>query len=265
LQLTAPVGGRAWQRRGDRGRLALAIRRAPAPQLNALLDRHRSVYVRARRIVGLAAVLLAAWPGPAHANAGVPMVALYLPSAWLLLIPIIFLEATHGRLRWGVPFRRALVAQGLANAVSSLVGLPLCWVLLASVELLCCGTALGLQTPLQRVYAVTIQAPWLIPYEKEFWWMVPSAIVVLTVLFCAMSIGSEYPIVKRAVPSLAPRSLWHWVIAANVTSYSLLLLVALVLGRNEALASRINEAFSSVTGPLIDLVFRVVRALLGVK
>ena len=49
-------------------------------------------------------------PATAQANAGIPMLAIYLPPAWLLLLPIILIEAAHGTLRWGVPFRQALKA-----------------------------------------------------------------------------------------------------------------------------------------------------------
>jgi len=39
----------------------------------------------------------------AHADAGLPMVAVYLPPAWFALLPIILLEALVGSWRWGIP------------------------------------------------------------------------------------------------------------------------------------------------------------------
>jgi hypothetical protein len=210
-------------------------------------------------------LLVALHPTPALANAGLPMIGLYLPPAWLLLIPIIFLEATHGRLRWRVPFVAALRAQALANGVSTLVGVPLSWVLLATLELICCGTAVGLETLTQRVYAVTVQAPWLIPYEEDLWWMVPASFAVLSVLFCAISIAAEYPFVKRAASGLAPASVWRWVVVANVYSYSLLILVAFALPARPRLQAAINEALMPITEPAVQLVYTIARAILGAE
>jgi hypothetical protein len=139
-------------------------------------------------VLGLVVCLV---PSEARANIGLPMIAILLPPAWGLLLPVIVLEAGLGAWRHSIPFGRAIPAQAAANLFSTLVGLPVGWFLLAILQLTCCGTALGLHTPLRRVYAVTIQAPWLIPYESDFWWMIPAAAAVLVVLFCALSIACE--------------------------------------------------------------------------
>ncbi len=215
----------------------------------------------------LGAILLALiclMPATAQANIGVPMLAIYLPPAWLLLLPIILIEAAHGTLRWGVPFRGALKTLALANVVSTIVGVPLSWAMAAGVELICCGEAIGLGTVGQRVYAVTVQAPWLIPYETDLWWMVPAATAVLTLLFCGMSILVEYPIVRRGVPGLVASDARQWVVRTNVITYSLLLLFITVLGQHEGLAKAINDAFSCVTWPIVNAVFAGLRRLLGV-
>lgn len=135
-------------------------------------------------------------------------------------MPIIVLEAAIGARRWNVPIRAALTSQALANGFSTLLGLPATWVMLAVVELICCGTALGLSSLWQRIYAVTIQAPWLIPYEGDLKWMTPLALVVLSGTFCVMSILCEFPIVKLMVGPEHKRRAWPWVVRANATSYS---------------------------------------------
>ena len=49
------------------------------------------------------------------ANIGLPTVALYLPPAWLALLPIILIEASYGARHYQLPFRRAFLAQATAN------------------------------------------------------------------------------------------------------------------------------------------------------
>ena len=82
---------------------------------------------------------------------------------------------------------------------------------LAVIELVLFGGAAGMDTGLQRVYAVTVQAPWLIPYDDAFWWMVPTSVAVLTVPFCAMSVALEYVVVSpwsRTCPAASSGRGW---------------------------------------------------------
>ena len=55
------------------------------------------------------------------------------------------------------------------------------WAVLATVQGVLAGDARGLATVGQKIYAVTVQAPWLIPYEEDLGWMIPIALVVLAV------------------------------------------------------------------------------------
>ena len=58
---------------------------------------------------------------PMLANIGLPMVAVYLPFAWFSLVPIIFTRRYH------LSFRRALLAQAIANSFSTVIGIPMTW------------------------------------------------------------------------------------------------------------------------------------------
>jgi len=133
-----------------------------------------------RVLLGRSAVLVAAivllWSADARADIGLPMVAVYLPPAWLCFIPIVVLEASVGVVRAKLPMPRALIAQAVANGLSTGVGLPVTWIVLAVIQLNCCGGAIGLDSLAKRAYAVTIQAPWLIPYESDLggWSRLPS-------------------------------------------------------------------------------------------
>src|SRR2546428_8703445 len=72
--------------------------------------------------------LVVLWPKQALANMGLPMVAIYLPAAWLALVPIILIEAGYGVWRLGLPIGHALLAQAVANCVSTLIRIPVMWV-----------------------------------------------------------------------------------------------------------------------------------------
>jgi hypothetical protein len=150
-----------------------------------------------------------AFPCSAHADAGVPMLALIWPASWVLFIPIVAVEAWLARKIVGLTVKRSVLASTVANAVSTLVGIPLVWGLLVLIEAVIphAGDARGIDSFWRRVYAVTVQAPWLIPYESELHWMVPLAAMVLLVPFFFASVFLERAVFTRfcsSSPELAP-------------------------------------------------------------
>lgn len=178
------------------------------------------------------------FPGWARADAGVPMLALVWPASWVLFIPIVAIEAWIARKIVGLTIKRSILAATAANAVSTLVGIPLVWggLALAEIAISNGGQALGIDSFWRRVYAVTVQAAWLIPYESELHWMVPLAAIVLLVPFFFASVFLERMVFARfcsSSPDLARR--WSWV--ANGATYALtltglvvVLILALVQG-----------------------------------
>jgi hypothetical protein len=209
-----------------------------------------------------AAVLLALLflcTSEARADIGLPMVALYLPPAWLCFIPIVVIEAALGILRFKVPAHRAFVAQAVANALTTLIGIPVTWAALAVMEFRCCGGASGLASPMARVYAVTIQAPWLIPYESDLHWMVPAAFVVLTIPFCAMSIVFEYVVVRQFFRHLPKQTIWGWVTRANGLSYAFLIMVMFASTFWPSGVEWTYALFEPVTHALIGVVYWIIR------
>lgn len=211
----------------------------------------------------IGALLVILWPTQVFANTGLPMVAVYLPPAWLGLIPIIAIEAALGVWRFGVPPRRAFLAQAVANCLSTLVGLPLAWMVLALMELFLFGTALGLDSPLRRLYAVTVQSPWLIPYERDLWWMIPASAIVLTVPFYAMSVLVEYRVVRRLVRDLPQPLVRSWVVRANVVSYALLLVVLVTASVRSEAFTWLFSAFAPISWLISGVVFWLARLGVG--
>lgn len=180
-------------------------------------------------MAALAVVVLAS-PSAAQADAGVPMLALVWPASWILFIPVVAIEAWVATRIVGMPFRRSVVATTAANATSTLVGIPLVWALLVLVELAISGggKALGTDSFWLRIYAVTVQAAWLIPYESELHWMVPAAAMALLVPFFFASVLVERLVFRRfcgSKPELARQ--WSWL--ANAASYGFLLVALVVM------------------------------------
>jgi len=197
----------------------------------------------------------------AHADIGVPMVALFLPPMWLSLAPVILLEAWILKRLLSVDARAALTASAIGNIATTIVGVPLVWVALAIAELACCGDAGGLATVWRKIYAVTVQAPWLIPYEKDLDWMIPSAMAVLAVPFFLATVAMEGLINRRLLPREDRGKVWRATWIANAASYVMLLLLAwpafVVAGKLPA------GVFRPLLNWFVEVVFTVARHLLG--
>jgi hypothetical protein len=112
----------------------------------------------------------------AIADVGVPMIFLGFPFAALVLVLVILIECWVYSKRLNFGFTQKLKPVAAANLVSTLVGYPLSWALLLGLEFITTrGSAMGLSSVGGKVIAVTLQAAWLIPYEGDLKWMVPTA------------------------------------------------------------------------------------------
>lgn len=160
----------------------------------------------------------------ARADVGVPMIVLVWPASWLLLLLIVPIEAAVARRVLGVDQPKAWKMTGVANLVSSLAGIPITWFLLVILQLAAGGgTAPGIDTLQQKIYAVTVQSPWLIPYGGEdLQWMVPTATAVLCVPFFFMSVWIEYLTARRYFERDRRRDVLRWAWSANALSYGFL-------------------------------------------
>ena len=161
------------------------------------------------------------------ADIGVPMIGVYWPPAWLAFIPVVAIEAWWARRVLGNDWKKAVASTLVANLISTIIGIPLAWFVWSTLELWLCGTALGLNSPAKGLYAVTVQAAWLIPYETQLWWMVPVAAVVLTNVFYAGSVLIEWLVMKGFQRGADPRALRKWAWKGNALSYALILIFVL--------------------------------------
>lgn len=176
-----------------------------------------------------ALMALVLWPTVVQANAGVPMLAVVWPLSWFAFIPIVAIEATVARTIVGLSWRKSLLATGAANLSSTLIGIPITWILLVFVEMIVTlgGQAFGLSNLSGKVLAVTIQAPWLVPYEADLYWMIPAAVIVLLPFFGLTSVLIERTTFRKVSGcDQANANRWSW--KANCITYGLAIVGSMV-------------------------------------
>jgi hypothetical protein len=172
---------------------------------------------------GVIAALLVITPGVVHANAGVPMLFLAMPAFVISLLPIIAVEAFYLSKSLALSTGQSVRTVSIANVVSTVIGIPLTWVLLVLLQMVTGGgSAYGINSLLSKVLAVTWQAPWLIPYENDLHWMVPVAGLVLLVPFFFASWWSEYLVSKIILKEISAIEVKAKIRNANLISYGLL-------------------------------------------
>ena len=138
--------------------------------------------------------------------------------------------------------------------------LPPLWLALATLELVCCGEAKRVATVSAKLYAVTVQAPWLVPYEDQFWWMIPAALIVFAVPCYLISVLIEAP-VNRAFLGVEPRRpMLRATAMANVASYVAL---GLLIWPTSKLPDHIQGGFRPLVEWLVEATFRFVHAVTG--
>ena len=155
------------------------------------------------------------------------MIFLALPPMVVLLIPVILLEVFASK-KQITKENRKKVWLGVtgANIFSTFIGWPLAWILLVVIQLLTGGGgAHGLDSPLGVILSVTQQAPWLIPYESDLYWMVPVAMGVLLVPFFFVSIYTERFILRKVWKAEEKDVIRSFSWKAHLYSYGFLLIV----------------------------------------
>ena len=174
--------------------------------------------------------LLCFAPKVAFANAGVPMIFLVMPTFAIAIVPIVIIESVYLAKTLKISGKVAGKTATISNLVSTLVGIPLTWILLVVIQILTGGDkAYGLNSTLDKILAVTWQAPWLIPYESALHWMVPVAGLVLLIPFFFVSWWSEYLVSKKLLDATRVVIIKRAVRNANLITYGLLVLWSLAM------------------------------------
>jgi hypothetical protein len=201
---------------------------------------------------------------PILANIGLPMVAVYLPPAWLALVPIIFIESGYGTWRYKFPFGRSLAAQSIANCLSTLIGIPITWLILVLVQFVALEWSGGvIPKSLLPILSPLLGAAWLAPGNEQGWWILAVAIAVLTFFFYLMSVASEGFVVARFFRDSPRNKIRSWMLQANAITYGLLLL--LIFGALSApkFSQPVVGFMQPVNEAMVDLVFFAVDQVSG--
>lgn len=156
------------------------------------------------------------------ANIAVPTLVPHLFWGVCALIPVILIETPFVLRRFQLPFRRALWLSALANVRSTLIGIPLAYLLFV---ILCIPVAIGMD----RVAAVQSTSDWIlseclmlgarsgISPQTEF-----LASMVLVVPYYVASVFLERATLREWLPAAAPASLTQTSIQMNLASYTML-------------------------------------------
>jgi len=213
-------------------------------------------------VIAACALCWCAVSATAHANTGVPLISVFLPPMWLALIPVILLESVLLARQLSIPSKATFWPVAVGNIASTLVGIPLSWMVLALLQATWFGETRGLGTFGAKVYAVTLQAPWLIPYEKDLGWMIPAALAVMALPCYAVSVVVEASISRRLLPRITARKVWRATFLANAASYFML---AALFWPTLKLYAPVYEIIAPITGIFPEIVFRLARWLHGVE
>ena len=188
----------------------------------------------------------------AAANTGLPMLGLVWPASWILFLPIVLVEAFVCARVLPVPYRKALWMTSVANAFSTLVGIPVTWFLLVGVQIGLPGSSfVGPEASLDNVLSLVRNAAWLSPTEPVPTWNVTTSALALCVPFYFVSVWTEGFIVGRCAPksiaSRAFRSSWR----ANLATYGpiglALLVLSITAARTETVADDEPAAADDMT------------------
>lgn len=180
-----------------------------------------------RKILFLAMLLVAATPFPALANAGVPMIYLTYPAMLMALLPIILVESIVIQKSLNIAFKKAIIPNGVANAVSTIAGFPLAWGLLLGLELLTTGGSCGpgFQTVSNSIITVILESAWLCPWEDQLYWLMPIAFLNCLIVAFFLSFVIEYLIMKKMLKEHEKSIVRKVTCKANIISYSLLVIL----------------------------------------
>lgn len=160
-----------------------------------------------------------------RADIGLPMIFLSWPGMVFALLPVIFVETIILVRRLSLRVAQVMPGVSIANMISTGVGIPITWLaLVIGQQLTGGGRAFGLDSFSGRFLAVTWQAPWLIPYESDLFWMIPAAMLTLLVPYFFMTWAVEYLIIRQRLV-VESRVLIRTVGIANLVSYSMLALL----------------------------------------
>lgn len=178
-------------------------------------------------------VLILFIPLQAFADAGLPMLFVLAPPLGLMLLPVIVLESFILNQIVG-DFRKSLKISSVTNLVSSILGIPLTWMIILLFQMVT-GIAELASTEhnLKGLLTTSLfQMAWLYPSDeppnKFESWVIGFSSIFLILFFFLSSWGIEYFLGRKFLKNMDKATVKKQFFKANVLSY--LVLTAVVLG-----------------------------------
>jgi hypothetical protein len=167
---------------------------------------------------------------------GLPMI---IPSIFLMvvaLVPIVLIEAYLAGSTLRMKTKEILLSVTIANAISTFIGIPVTWFLLAVLEFASVSMlgAITNRNPWTDLFSVTLGAPWVAPGGENEKWVVLGAMLFLLVPYGLASWAVEYLVIKtrfarKSGPPVPIGNLKLAVGKANLISYSLLAICVILV------------------------------------
>jgi len=165
---------------------------------------------------------------PILADVGVPMIIVQWPAMLWALVPVIVVESLLIRHWLSLSCANAFKGTSIANLVSTLVGVPIAWLIMFALELGINGSHGSVKTNSPALDALHFLAgiAWLTPNEKNIYWEVPTALALLLIPTFFISVWIERFICRKWWKDLNVASVKRAVFKANLVSYAVLFAIA---------------------------------------
>jgi hypothetical protein len=168
---------------------------------------------------------------PMLADSSVPMLFWHMLAILTALIPIVLIESYSAKRILGFSMGKAIGPISASNFTSMLVGFPVLWLLWLSAQQLVGGDNVhSLGTWWKKLYAVTVQAPWLVHSGRDLFWMVPAAALIMLVPSFFLSVWLERVVLQWFWNNEDTSRLKSFSLRAHVPSYAMLAFFWFVFG-----------------------------------
>lgn len=185
-----------------------------------------TIQKRSPGYVSMFALLALVVPATAHANIGIPMLALAWPVHWIAYLPVVIIESEYTRARLALSRKESYKAVALANGVSTLVGIPVTWgVMLLPTFVVGMSLSFVPDPATQEslsYWLLPLTSAWLGPTENTG--LIYAAFACLALPMWYGSVLIETLVLRRPLPSRCGPLLRSTVIRFNLITYGLILL-----------------------------------------
>ena len=170
----------------------------------------------------------------ALADVGLPMIFIEWPLMLCALVPVITLESALIR-RW-VPLSSSDAFKGIAaaNVVSTLIGVPLAWLVMLALQFAIALPVLSaadkwhwnLEAPVFQVMGFILNSAWVGDEGESMMWVIPAATALLLIPCFYLSVWIESRVCFRTWKNSDPGVIRRGIYRANLASYTSLFSLA---------------------------------------